>query len=96
VVSHVGATIDMNRVSWNVKTGGGILKHIRMFPKDVPIILRDAITCFASANGSNLEWAVNVSIKMCDIEPFPKWQKIVMECKFVRLIRWANEMGLAG
>ncbi len=96
VVSHVGATIDMNRVSWNVETGGGILEHMRMFPKDVPIILRDAITCFASANGSKLEWVVNVSIKMCDIEPFPKRQKIVTECKVVRRIGWANEVGLAG
>jgi hypothetical protein len=67
-----------------------------MCPKDFPIILRDAIMCFASKNGSKLEWAVNVSIKMCDIEPFPKRQKIVMECKVVRRIGWANKMGLAG
>jgi hypothetical protein len=69
---------------------------MRMFPKDVPMILRDAITCFASANGSKFEWAVNVSIKMGDIEPFSKRQKIVTECKVVRRIGWANEVCLAG
>ncbi len=96
VVSHVGTAINMNQISGNIETGGGILEHIRIFPKDVPIILRDAIMCFASANGSKLEWAVNVSIKMCYIEPFPKRKKIVAECKVVGRIGWANKVGLAG
>ena len=56
VVSPVGTMIDMNQVSWNVETGGGILELMRMCPKDIPIILRDAIMCFASANGSKLNW----------------------------------------
>ncbi len=72
------------------------MEHIRMFAKDVPIILRDAIMCFASVNGSKLKRAVNVSIKMCYIEPFPKRKKIVAECKVVGRIGWANEVGLTG
>ncbi len=48
-----------------------------MFPKDVPVILRDTIERFAATNGGKLKWTVNVCIKMCNIEPFPKGQKVV-------------------
>ena len=53
VVSHTA--IDMNWISGNIKAGVGILEHTRMLPKDVPIILRYTITCFASPNGGKLK-----------------------------------------
>ncbi len=48
-----------------------------MFPKDVPVILRDTIMHFAAANSGKLRWTVDVCIKMCNIDSFLKGQKVM-------------------
>jgi hypothetical protein len=58
--------IDMNQISWNVKTWNWILKHMTMICQDLPVLvlLADTITGFASMNSSKLEWFVDESILM--------------------------------
>jgi hypothetical protein len=61
-----------------------------MLTKDVPVILRDRITSFASLNRWELKRTVDVGIKMCDIEPFFEWMKFVVECIGIRSLGWTN------
>jgi len=61
-----------------------------MLTKDIPVILRDRITSFASSNRCELKRTVDVGIKMCDIEPFSEWTKFVAECIGIRSFGWTN------
>jgi hypothetical protein len=67
VISHMCSAIHVYRICRNVEAGEGFLKHRIMFTKDVPVILRDTITSFASSNSCKLKRTVDVGIKMCDI-----------------------------
>ena len=43
-----------------------------MLPEDVPVSLAYTVSAFAASNGSKFEWTVDISICVCDVEPFPK------------------------
>ena len=64
VICHMGTTINMNRISRNVKFGCWVLEHGNVLLKDVPVFLRNTITCLAAVNSGKLEGILS-SIRTC-------------------------------
>jgi hypothetical protein len=64
VECHVGATIAMNRISWNVKAWDWVIEHRFIPMKDIPVRLGNTISGFATANGSKLEWLMDIRVQM--------------------------------
>ncbi len=54
-----------------------------MLPKEVPILLADAVSVFAASNGIQFEGTMDERIEVCDVEPIPKRQKVVAFCIIV-------------
>jgi len=54
------------------------------------------VPAFASSDGSKLERTLDEGIKMCDVKPFPKRQKIMAFCVVVRCVRWMNKVCICG
>ena len=67
-----------------------------MFPKDVPIILAYTVSGFAASDGSKFEGTVNEGVKMRDVKPFPKRQKIMAFCVVIRCVRWTDKVCFSG
>ena len=59
------------------------MEHIGMLPKDVPILLAYAVSAFAASNGCKFERTVDIGVSVCNVEPFPKWQEVMMVCVVV-------------
>ena len=54
------------------------MKHIGAGLEDPPIRLINAVTTFATMNGSKIEGPVNVGIRMGEINVLTKWKEFVM------------------
>jgi len=63
--------------------------------KDVPILLRNAITGFPSTNRCKFEWPVNDGVKMEYIQPFSERHTLVAICVGVRCDGRTNEMRIS-
>ena len=72
MIHHMSSSINVNRIGKNVEGRYGVLEHAGMPPKDVPILLANAVAAFAASDGSKFEGTVNEGVKMCDIKPFSK------------------------
>jgi len=49
-----------------------------MLLKDIPILLAYAVSAFAASNGSKFEMTVDIGVSVCNVEPFPKWQEVII------------------
>jgi hypothetical protein len=67
-----------------------------MLPKDIPILLAYAVSAFAASNGSKFKETVDERIEVCDVEPFPKRQKVVAFYIIVRCVGWTNKVCVGG
>jgi hypothetical protein len=76
----VSSAIKMNRISRDIETRNGVAEHGRVPLENVPVYLIDAITGFATANGSKIKRPVNVGIEVCEVHPFAKRNKLVASC----------------
>jgi len=54
--------INMNGVSWNIKTWYWVLKHMAMICQDLPVRLPNTITGLKIMDGSKIEWSVDEHI----------------------------------
>jgi hypothetical protein len=63
-----------------------------MLPKDIPILLAYAVSAFAASNGSKFEGTVDECIEVCDVEPFPKMQKVMVCCIIIQCVGWTNKV----
>ena len=64
VECHVGATIAMNQISWNIKAWDWVIEHQFIPMKDIPVRLGNTIPGFATANRSKLEWPMDIRVQM--------------------------------
>jgi hypothetical protein len=92
----MGTTINMYRISRDVKFGYWVLEHGNVPLKDVPVFLRDTITPLAAMGRDELKGNVNVCIQVGDVKPFPKRQNIVASSIVFRHIGWTNKMCFGG
>jgi hypothetical protein len=65
------AAVNMNGVSWNVKTWNWIVKHVGMRLQFVPSILRNSITTLPAMNESKIKWPMNEHVGMSQVDIFP-------------------------
>ena len=66
----VSTTIDVDGVRRYVKAGYWILKHIGVLAKDVPVGCLYAIPRLATIDSSKVEWTVDESIMVSNVDPF--------------------------
>ncbi len=59
------------------------MEHSGMLPKDVPILLAYVVSAFATSNGGKFERTVDIGVSVCNVEPFPEWQEVMMFCMVV-------------
>ena len=67
-----------------------------MLPKDVPIILAYEVPDFPFSHGSKFKKTVDEGIKMCDVKPFPKRQKIMAFGIAVQCVRSMDKVCVCG
>jgi hypothetical protein len=87
MICHVDTTINMNRISRNVKFWYWVLEHGNVPLKDVPVFLRDTAMRLVAANRGKLKRTANVCIQVVEVNPFPKRQKVVASSTVVGCIR---------
>ncbi len=49
-----------------------VMEHVEVRLQNVPIGLRDAVSCFATVGCGKLEWPMDKCVDVCEVEPFPK------------------------
>ena len=64
VERHVCATIAMSQISSNIKARDWVIEHQTIPMKDVPVRLGNTIPGFATANGGEVEWPMDIRVKM--------------------------------
>lgn len=63
----VCASVDVNRIRWNLDGGDGIMKHRGVRSKYAPISLINAVASLATVNRSEIEGAMNEGVTMGEI-----------------------------
>ena len=66
----VSTAINVDGVRRYLKAGYGILKHIGVLTKDVPVGCLYAIPRLATIDSSKVEWAMDEGIMVSDVYPF--------------------------
>ena len=69
---HVRAPVNMNGKRGDIKTQKWVMEHVQIRLQNVPIGLRDTISCFPAMDRQKFEWAMDESVKMSEVEPFLK------------------------
>jgi hypothetical protein len=93
---HMGTTIDMNRISRNVKFRYWVLEHGNVPLKDAPVFLRDTIMRLTAASRRKLKGTMNIGIQVGNVKPFLKRQMVVASSIVVGGIGWMNKMRFGG
>jgi hypothetical protein len=78
VIRDVDPRVDVNRVGWQVEPWDWINEHgVRIVAgENIPINLGDAVACLPTVDGSELERAVEVSVRMGEIDPTAEWDQV--------------------
>ena len=74
----MGACVNVHGVGQNLDQRNRIMKHIGVGSEDPPLCLINAVTTFATMNGSTIDGPVNVGIRMGEINVLTKWKEFVM------------------
>ena len=69
---NMNTAVDMDGVRRKVEMRKRVMKHRRLFCKDVPVELGYAIACFTTMDCSEIDGAMNVGIKVSEIKPTTK------------------------
>jgi hypothetical protein len=67
----VCTVVDVNGISWNIKTWNWIVKHVGMRLQLVPSILGNGIMTLSAMNESKIKWPMNEHVVMSQVEVFP-------------------------
>ncbi len=67
-----------------------------MLLKDDPLLLAFAVSAFAASNGSKFKRTVDICISVCNVEPFPKRQEVMVFCIIVQCVGWTNKVCVGG
>ena len=90
--------INMNGVSWNIKTRYWVLKHMAMICQDLPVRLPNTITGLKIMDGSKIEWSVDEHILVKHMNVLlgnyqvilnsirPRWARRLDQMTLMRLI----------
>ena len=73
----MGACVNVHGVGRNLNQRNQIMKHIDAGSDNPPIRLINAVTSFATMNGSKIEGPVNVGIQVGEINVPTKWKEFV-------------------
>ncbi len=74
VVDSVGAAVHMYRIRWDIKLWNGIIAHIAVQFKGVPMSLTHPVATLASMNCGEVKWAVDVCVGVCQVDVRTVWE----------------------
>jgi hypothetical protein len=74
VVDSVGTAVHVYQIRWDIKPWNGIIKHIAVQFKGVPMSLMHPVVTLASMNFGKVEWAIDVCIGSCQVDVRTVWK----------------------
>jgi hypothetical protein len=89
----MNAKISVNGVGWKVEPRRWVLKILWVSNKNVPVMLGDLVTVFASVNCGKVEGAMDIGVSVCDIQPSMKRHKMLALSKGFGSVRRLYQMG---
>ena len=78
MIGDVDPRVDVDRVGWEVETWDGIDEHGVgiVAGEDIPISLGYAVACLPTVDRGEFERAVEVSVRMGEIDPTPEGDEV--------------------
>jgi hypothetical protein len=74
VVDSVDAAVHVYQIRWDIKSWNGIIEHIAVQFKGVPMSPTHPVATLASMNCGKVERAVDVRVGMCQVDVRTVWE----------------------
>jgi hypothetical protein len=74
VVDSVGTAVNVYQIRWDIKPWNGIIEHIAVQFKGVPMSLTHPVATLVSMNSGKVEWAVDVCVGVCQVDVRTVWE----------------------
>ena len=90
----MNATVHMNGIRWEIKSGYRITEQRGLCHQHIPSFLADVIPCFTAVNSHKIKWAVDKSVSVGEIDPAANRKQMVKCGTILRRIRWIYQVGI--
>jgi hypothetical protein len=88
----MSALVNMDGIRRNLNWWEWVVEHSSFGSKDVPISLTSSITTLPAIDGGNVEWAMDVGVRMSKVEKPMERKKFVALGVCSRGVRRANKV----
>ncbi len=88
----MSALVNMDGIRRNLNWWEWVVEHGSFGLKDVPISLTSSITTLPAIDGGDVEWAMDVGVRMSKVEKPMERKKFVALGICGRGVRWANKV----
>ena len=88
----MSALVNMDRIHRNLNWWEWVVEHSSFGSKDIPISLTSSITTLPAIDGGNVEWAMDVGVRMSKVEKPTERKKFVALGVCSRGVRRANKV----
>ena len=92
VEDNMNTAVDVDGIRRKVEPRKRVVKHRSLVREGVPVGLGDTIACFTTMDGGEIEWAMDVCIRMSEIEPTTKGHELTLRGVSFRSIGGPNEV----
>ena len=75
---NMNTAVNVDGIRRKVEPRRKVMKHRRLFREGVPVGLGDAIACFTTMDDGEIEGAMDVCIRMSEIEPMTKGHELAL------------------
>jgi hypothetical protein len=86
----VCASINVNRISWHIKTWDGIVKHWSVGFQNVPSMLRDPVVTLLAVDSGKVKRPMDIGVRVSEVHIFAIREEFVSVSVGLGCIRLPN------